>query len=149
VANNAYRVTWLVRRLFRALADTADSYLEDAGLTAADRAVMEFLENDGALTVPDIARRYRVSRQHIQVTVNGLLERGLVVAGENPNHKRSPLLSLTATGRATYADIRAGESRLLDSLFADIEIADVETTGRTLSALLSNLAKENSHASKN
>ena len=72
----AYKVTWLVRRLFRAMADQADAYLHDAGLAAADRAVMEFLYPDLELTVPDIARRYQVSRQHVQVTANLLLQKG-------------------------------------------------------------------------
>lgn len=139
-------MTWLVRRLFRALAETADGYLQAFGLTAAERAVLEFLDNDGALTVPAIARRYQVSRQHVQVTANGLLARGLIVARDNPRHKRSPLYALSDTGRATFASIRAHESRLLDSLFADIEIADVATTRRTLATLLHKLDEEQPHA---
>ena len=75
---DAYKVTWLIRRLFRAMADHADAYLHDAGLTAADRAVLEFLYPDAHLTVPAIARRYQVSRQHVQVTVNRLVQRGLL-----------------------------------------------------------------------
>ena len=51
----------------------ADDYLADTGLSAADRAVMEFLYPEEELSVPDIARRYDVSRQHVQVTVNGLV----------------------------------------------------------------------------
>ena len=35
--NDAYKVTWLVRRLFRAMAEQADAYLRDSGLTAADQ----------------------------------------------------------------------------------------------------------------
>ena len=41
--SDEYGVTWLVRRLFRAMADKADDYLADLGITAADRAVLEFL----------------------------------------------------------------------------------------------------------
>ena len=138
-ANDAYKVTWLVRRLFRAMTEKADAYLRDSDLTAADRAVMEFLYPDAQLSVPDIARRYQVSRQHVQVTVNGLLELGLLHSGENPRHKRSPLFSLSELGRDAFRNIRHNESLLLDELFADVEIADLATTKRTLETLLNRM----------
>jgi DNA-binding MarR family transcriptional regulator len=140
--NDAYRVTWLIRRVFRAMAEYADAYLHNAGLTAADRAVMEFLYPDEELTVPGIAARYRVSRQHVQVTVNRLLEQGLLRSSDNPSHKRSPLIRLSEFGRNTFAEIRGNESRLLDELFANVEIADIATTKRTLETLLRQLSKE-------
>ena len=137
--NDAYKVTWLIRRLFRAMAEQADACLRDSGLTAADRAVMEFLYPDAALTVPHVARQYQVSRQHVQVTANRLLEEGLLRSEDNPQHRRSPLLRLSALGRDTFAEIRRTEEALLDELYADIEIADIATTRRTLDSLLRNL----------
>jgi len=145
MSTDAYKVTWLVRRLFRAMADRADTYLRESGLTAADRAVMEFLYPEDALTVPDIARRYQVSRQHVQVTVNRLLKHGHLVQVENPQHRRSPLLRLSKEGRAAFEQIRQQESQLLDELFAEIEIADVATTRRTLQTLFGKLTEESGH----
>ena len=143
-STDAYKVTWLIRRLFRAMADHAEAYLRDTGLTAADRAVLEFLYPDTELTVPAIARRYQVSRQHVQVTVNRLLDLGLLRTIDNPRHKRSPLLTLTETGQQTFAGIRRREATVLDQLFADIEIADIATTRRTLTTLLNKLNREKS-----
>jgi DNA-binding MarR family transcriptional regulator len=140
--NDAYKVTWLVRRLFRAMANKADAYLHDLGLTAADRAVMEFLFPDTQLTVPDIARRYQVSRQHVQVTVNRLLDRGFLRSGDNPSHRRSPLIRLSQAGRSAFAEIRGIESELLDDVFSNVSTADVATTRRTLETLLGKLSKE-------
>ena len=131
----AYEVTWLVRRLFRALAARADQYLAESGLTAADRAVMEFLYPESALSVPDIARRYRVSRQHVQVTVNSLVERGLLRRVDNPRHKRSRLIRLSALGRECFDEIRRNEARILDDLFTGISAADLQTTLATLQLL--------------
>ena len=136
IGQDAYKVTWLVRRLFRAMAESADTYLGDTGLTAADRAVMEFLYPDTELTVPDIARRYQVSRQHVQVTVNRLLDRELVINVENPRHKRSSLLRLTQTGREIFAAIRRHEGALLDESFAGLNPEEVAATRRTLETLL-------------
>ena len=130
-----YDVTWLIRRLFRAMAQLADTYLQAHGLSAADRAVLEFLYPDAALSVPAIATRYQVSRQHIQVTVNALLEDGFLESRPNPRHKRSPLFALTHVGRELFRKIRAAESELLDQLFADIPMDDIECTRRTLQAM--------------
>ena len=127
-----YDITWLIRRLFRALAQLADGYLQAHGLSAADRAVLEFLYPDAALSVPEIAARYQVSRQHIQVTVNVLLEDGFLESRPNPRHKRSPLFALTHVGRELFNKIRAAESGLLDDLFANVAPQDVECTRRTL-----------------
>ena len=136
IGQDACKVTWLVRRLFRAMAESADTYLADTGLTAADRAVMEFLYPDIQLTVPDIARRYQVSRQHVQVTVNRLLDQALVISAENPRHKRSSLLRLTQNGREIFAGIRRQEGALLDEIFAGSHPEEVAATRRTLETLL-------------
>lgn len=130
-----YEVTWLIRRLFRALAQLADGYLQAHGLSAADRAVLEFLYPDAALSVPEIAARYQVSRQHIQVTVNTLLEDGFLESRPNPRHKRSPLFALTHVGRELFNKIRAAEAEMLDALFDGIPADDVECTRRTLKTL--------------
>ena len=130
-----YEITWLIRRLFRAMAQLANDYLQSHGVSAADRAVLEFLYPDAALSVPEIATRYQVSRQHIQVTVNALLEDGFLETRPNPRHKRSPLFALTHVGRELFRKIRARESELLDQLFADIPTDDIESTRRTLEAM--------------
>lgn len=137
--DKAYETTWLIRRLFRAMAALADAYLHSAGLTAADRAVMEFLFADNKLTVPEIATRYQVSRQHVQVTVNGLLQKGLLEAEANPRHKRSPLMALSDLGRATFAEIRRNETEQLDRLFENVAASDLLTTNTTLRSLYDQL----------
>jgi DNA-binding MarR family transcriptional regulator len=134
--NAGYEVIWLVRRLFRSLAVMADSYLKDDELTAADRAVMEFLYPDERLSVPSIASKYRVSRQHIQVTVNRLRSIGLLRAEANPRHKRSQLIRLSELGRETFAEIRNNEAAIVQKLFADLNQQDVERTRRLLTSLL-------------
>lgn len=142
-----YEVTWLVRRLFRAMAELADGYLKAHGLAAADRAVLEFLDRDELLSVPEIAARYQVSRQHIQVTVNALLEDGFLESRPNPRHRRSPLFALTPVGRELFRKIRAAECELLDTLFAGIAPADVECTRRTLQTMyFQNLRQGDTHA---
>jgi len=139
--SDAYQITWLIRRLFRAMGQKASEYLEELGVSAADRAVMEFLYPDERLSVPDIARRYQVSRQHVQVTVNGLAEKGLVKAEENPGHKRSPLIVLEDRGRDLFEAILARDHEALEKLFAEIPRSDQKQTRQTLEKILDNLSR--------
>jgi len=144
--SRSYEVTWLVRRLFRAMTVAANRYLADADLSAADRAVMEFLYPDIELSVPDVARRYDVSRQHVQVTVNALIARGLLRSVPNPRHKRSRLIRLSAPGRDCFAEIRRNEGEVIERLFADVPNDAIETTRDTLRTALQNLHEGNHDA---
>jgi len=80
---------------------------------------MEFLYPEKMLSVPEVAEQYKVSRQHIQVTVNSLLEMRLVATKENPRHKRSPLIMLNAKGRKLFAAVLKKEE------IVDIQIVDI------------------------
>lgn len=138
-ADEQYQVTWLIRRLFRAMAQNATDRLADLNLTAADRAVLEFLYLNETLTVPDIASRYQVSRQHVQVTANGLLDRKLIRSKSNPSHKRSSLLLLTAKGQKLFERIRRSDQEAIHEIFAGIKHDQVKRTRETLQTLLENL----------
>ncbi|MDJ0699683.1 MAG: MarR family transcriptional regulator [Woeseiaceae bacterium] len=142
LAERSYELVWLIRRLFRSMAREADRYLEAIGISVADRAVMEFLYPDKQLSVPEIASRYDVSRQHVQVTANRLLDRGLMNSMPNPRHKRSVLMRLSDTGRAVFAGIRHNEDELLERLFVDVDRQDLEATRQTLRTMLDKLNQE-------
>lgn len=139
--SDAYRITWLIRRLFRAMGHRANERLSGRGLTAADRAVLEFLSAEDGLTVPEIAARYRVSRQHIQVTVNGLVDKGLLTTRRNPKHKRSRVIALTARGRKLFASILEDDLATVEEWFADTPSAERKNLRRTLESLLQRLAE--------
>lgn len=143
--SDEYRIVWLIRRLFRAMGRMAGDYLQDLGISAADRAVMEFLYPGERLSVPEIASRYSVSRQHVQVTINGLAQKNLVMAEANPRHKRSSLILLTPRGKALFRKIRERDKKVIDELFCGIPAGDKRSTLRTLQALYSQLNEENSN----
>jgi len=81
--------------------------------TAGRRGVLTDLLEEGALTVPEMARRRNVSRQHVQVMVNSLVEDGLVTLEPNPRHKRSRLVTITGQGRKTVRAMLDREAALL------------------------------------
>jgi DNA-binding MarR family transcriptional regulator len=130
-----YEITWLIRRIFRQMGRTAGESLEEFGITAADRAVMEFLYPDEALSVPEIAERYDVSRQHVQVTVNALMQEKLLNKNPNPKHKRSDLICLSPAGRKLFRRIRKQDAVIVGNLFADIPERQLSTTLKTLQTL--------------
>ena len=142
VNKDSYRIIWLVRRLFRALAQESNRMLEDLGISAADRAVMEFLYPDRQLSVPAIAAQYQVSRQHVQATVNSLLEAGLVATRDNPRHRRSPLIVLQASGRKLFDRVLKREAKVVDGLFAGISARELQVTRQTLESLFNELSRE-------
>jgi len=137
--NDAYQIVWLTRRLFRAMAQKSNDSLQDLDITVADRAVLEFLHPDETLSVPEIARRYQVSRQHVQVTVNGLLESGNLATKGNPRHKRSPLIALTSKGRALFRKIKKRDAKIVKQMFSHVPEKDRRVTQKTLETLLAQL----------
>ena len=105
-----------VRSLFHELKMLAQEIHGGSPLAGGRRGVMVNLLEDGDQTVPELARRRPVSRQHIQVLVDELLRDGLVRRRPNPAHRRSKLVSLTPKGRKAIRAMLEREVRLLRRL---------------------------------
>lgn len=123
------------RLLFHRLAASADALHAELAITAAQRGVLEYLAREGPAAVPQVARDRGVSRQHIQVLVNGLVEAGLLEATENPAHLRSPILALSTRGAARFAELQAAEAVVLERLAARLRLAELTQAGETLAAV--------------
>jgi DNA-binding MarR family transcriptional regulator len=124
-----------VRILYHALVRLAGALHGALRVSAPMRAVLEFLQAQGPTPVPHIARSRGVSRQHIQAIVNELLREGLVELRDNPAHRRSCLVALTAVGDAAIAGIRDTERAVLGDAFSDVDTADVRAASQTLRAV--------------
>lgn len=137
--SEAYQITWLIRRLFRAMGQASNESLLDLNVSAADRATMEFLYPDRRLSVPQIAASYSVSRQHVQVTMNSLQHKKLVVQHHNPLHKKSSLFSLSPAGGRLFKTILKRDGLLIEQLFAATSEREKVATRNVLSQLLQSL----------
>ena len=122
------QLVWQTRRLFQHLRSVSETLLEETDINASQRAVLEFLHREQPVTVPHMAKKLSVSRQHIQVIVNELLEMGLVNAIENPAHKRSPLLETTPSGNQLFKSI----AEFIRKLQKKFPMKDLQTTLETL-----------------
>jgi len=125
------------RALFHRLKHAAEQIHQQGELSAARRGVLMSLHRLGPLSVPQMARSRPVSRQHIQVLVNALAEDGLVEAGENPAHKRSPLFQLTPAGDRLVGSM----SRRETSVVAQLEVGIPDGELRAASAVLREVRK--------
>ena len=112
--------------LFHRLRAVAAEVHGEGELSAARRGVLTSLVKLGPQTVPQMAAVRPVSRQHIQTIVDSLAADGLVETIDNPAHKRSVLVRLTARGRTAVRDITRRESSLLASLDVGVSAAEID-----------------------
>ena len=137
-----YDLALAVRRLFHLLGHSASTLHGDLGISGGMRAVLESVIESGPQTVPDMARARPVSRQHIQMLVNGLLDAGCVAYLENPAHKRSRLVSPTENGREIYELMRERERDAFRTLTVELSAEDMETATAVLRSLIAAFRSE-------
>ncbi len=87
-----------------ALRRDGEAIAKRAGQTQARWQVM-WIAATGQLTVAMIARRLGLTRQSVQRVADMLVDEGLATYDRNPDHQRSPLLTLTPTGHQTLEAI--------------------------------------------
>jgi DNA-binding MarR family transcriptional regulator len=107
--------------------------------SAGRRGILRSLDRLGPQTVPQLARARPVSRQHIQVLVSGLLNDGLVATEENPAHRKSALVRLTAKGRRQLLASQTRETQLLAHVTFELTATEIDRAAdvlRSLRALL-------------
>ncbi len=121
-----------VRALFHRLRVAAGEAHGQGPLSGGQRGVLLELERNGPQTVPQMARKRLVSRQHIQVLVNRLVEEGLVELAGNPSHKRSNLVRLTAKGKGALEAMLDREQALMKQLAAGLSKKELRNAAATL-----------------
>ena len=132
-------LTQAVRGVFNRLKALGDELHGDLDVTTAMRAVMETLSEAGPMTVPQIAKLKGVTRQHMQLLADELVEGGLASVKENPAHRRSSLIALTEKGRRAFAKMRAREAPLIEELSGEFEAQELERATAVLTRLMARI----------
>jgi DNA-binding MarR family transcriptional regulator len=91
-------------------------------------------------TVPQIARLLGVTRQNVQRIADLLVTEGSASYRDNPDHRGSPHLVLTARGRATLDRLTKAAGGYHARLARELSSTDVVSIRRGLSRLLEALA---------
>ena len=131
-----------VRLLNNRLIELVEELHRDTGITASQRAVLEFISRNGPETVPAIARSRGVSRQHIQVIVNELVSAGLLEPQANPAHQRSPYHALTETGQRSIDELLQREGDYLTTHLDGLDAERLAAAAATLADLRHTLRKD-------
>lgn len=128
--------------LFHRLRAVAGEVHGQSVSTAGRRGILRSLDCLGPQTVPQMARARTVSRQHVQVLVNGLLKDGLVASEENPAHRKSPLVRLTVRGKHRLLASQKGESQLLAHAEFQLSAKEIDRASEALRSLRELLENE-------
>lgn len=134
-----------MRPLYQASAAAVADALRDTGLTVPLRAVLELLLDQDSLTVPQIARDFAVTRQSVQALVDAGVDRGLLELQDNPQHRRSRLVSVTGSGRRAFDDLHRRELANLDQVTADLDPDELARCAHVLVALTERIRRLADH----
>lgn len=121
--------------LFHRLRWVAEQIYGEVGRSTARRGILRGLARYGPQTVPQLARARAIRRQSVQEVVDRLVADGLVRRTANPEHARSPRVSITPRGVALVADLDRVDVRVLQVIGPGIPARDIAVTARTLRRL--------------
>ncbi|MFG3526050.1 MarR family winged helix-turn-helix transcriptional regulator [Streptomyces sp. NPDC047917] len=131
----ATRLTAVVGRLLRRLRSTSSGGL----LTPTQRSVLSRLDREGPATTAALARAEYVRPQSMRLTLGALESQGLVERAPDPADGRKAVMSLTAAGTASLAEVRAAKHDWLAEAIAAGLDADERRTVAEAAELIDRL----------
>lgn len=128
----AARLADVVGRLLRRLRSTSSEGL----LTPTQRSVLARLDREGPATTAALARAEYVRPQSMRLTLGALESQGLVERAPDPEDGRKSVMSLTESGTATLAEVRAAKRDwLAQALAAGLDGAERRTVAEAVELL--------------
>jgi DNA-binding MarR family transcriptional regulator len=122
----AAALTDLILELFRVNGDLiseGDRIAGEFGQSSARWQVLGAIAEQ-VRTVPGIAREMGLTRQSVQRTVDVLESEGIVEYLDNPEHRRSRLIGMTARGREIYRKIYVRQVQWANGLAAGLPVGE-------------------------
>lgn len=118
---------YLVKRLELVIRALLDDVLRPLGLTTLQYTALTVLQNKGALSSAQLARRSFLRPQTMHEMVLTLEKRGLITRGQDEGNKRVLLASLTDAGSRLLAECEPAVLELENELLADLSPGQRET----------------------
>lgn len=103
---------------YRAFTEGPDRILAPLGLGRVHHRVLYFVGRSEGLSVGDLVRALRVTKQALNAPLRDLTVRGLVTAAADPKDRRVRRLALSPDGRALEARLTETQLSLLGQAFA-------------------------------
>lgn len=97
--------------------------------------LLRTIQGHGPQTMPDLARRRGLSRQHVRSLVQELMGQGWIELHPNPTHRRSRLVNLSGAGRQVVEGWQQAEAGALRRLPCDVPRKRLERAALVLGEL--------------
>lgn len=111
----------LVKAVQSILNQRMDEALRPLGLTVPQYACLSNLADEPGITSSELARRSFVSRQSMNVLLQGLEKAGLVERAEEPGQRREKASQLTTRAERLFEDADAAVQRVVRRMTADLD----------------------------
>ena len=122
------------------LSAAGDELTAPKGLSSARWKVLGAIEHNGRpLHVAQIARNMGLTRQAVQRIVNDLVDEGLLVQSDNPDHQRAPLISFTPKCKKIFEEISDEQVSWSNDLAEGISPRTLESAVRVIATLCGRL----------
>jgi MarR family 2-MHQ and catechol resistance regulon transcriptional repressor len=119
---------WLVLgKAFRAMKRHAERSLEGIEMNLSDFGILELLLNRGPQPVNTIGQRINLTSGSVTTAVDRLEERGLVRRGNDPQDRRTRIVSLTPEGKRRISRIFGHHKEALDRAAGGLSRSERET----------------------
>lgn len=115
--------------------------LQEAGISFTQLKCLGFLvEADGSMSLGALSEELALSPAAISRAVDGLVQRGELKRAEDPEDRRSKIVSLTAKGRATYDRIIAVRLAGVRNFVEELEPKERDALGSALHPIIERLS---------
>jgi DNA-binding MarR family transcriptional regulator len=115
--------------------------LQDAGISFSQLKCLGLLaEAEEQLSLGALSEATGLSLPAISRAIDGLVQRGEVKRAEDPNDRRSKLLTVTARGRATYERLASVRAAGVRRFVEDLEQEERAALGAALHPIVERLA---------
>lgn len=127
-------IGYALKEAASALRAAMEEALRPLGLNVTQYSCLELLRQRPGLSNSELARGAFVTRQSMNVLLQGLEDDGLVIRPEEARTGRIQPATLTARGRKTISDASSAVRSVELAMLADVSADDQERTLRVLRA---------------
>ena len=115
--------------------------LQDAGISFTQLKCLGYLvESDGSMSLGALSEELALSPAAISRAVDGLVQRGELKREEDPEDRRSKIVSLAPKGRATYDRIIAVRLAGVRNFVEELEPPERDALGSALHPIIERLS---------
>jgi DNA-binding MarR family transcriptional regulator len=123
---------------YRDFTGVADEILADYGFGRAHHRAIYFIGRHPGMTVSDLLRILRITKQSLNRVLGQLIEEGYVSQQKGVQDRRQRLLRLTDKGRALEERLSAAQRTLIAGAYREVGAESVEGFRKVLLGIMGN-----------